>query len=168
MLVGEDDYDVLAREKLLDLLWQMLQRVLVRHRALAGGDDDEQMVLGNGGSEARHLVPMVHLHKLDTHLGMAVAHILVDESQRVGSAVEDGATLEVHRQAGHTLQPAVEARLKLCPRRHRHLYAAYGAQRLLQTSHDDLPVQAVEQALVKLAPEACRHLLVHVHAYDDL
>ena len=168
VLVGEDNHDVLAGEIMLYLVGQTFEGVLVRHGALARRDDNEQMVIGDGRGKLRHLRPVLHQRERHAHLGMAAADKLLYQLEHVGAPEELGVALHVGGHAAHALQPAVEARLKLRPRRDGHENAAYGGQRLLEARHDYLRVESVEEALVELAPELLRHLRVHVHSDEDV
>ena len=99
---------------------------------------------------------------------MAILDILIDECQGLVSAMEHDAAVQIAREAGQALYPTVEAWLKLCPRWYCHHDAADGVERLLDTSHDNLAAQSIEEALVELPPELRRYLGVHVHADDNL
>ena len=90
------------------------------------------------------------------------------ERQHIVASVELRMTLHVGSHTAHTLQPTVETRLKLRPRRHSHLHTAYGGKRLVESSHYYLRVQSIEQALVERSPELLRHLWVHVHSNEDV
>ncbi len=39
---------------------------------------------------------------------------------------------------------------------------------MIETGHEDLTVETIEQTLMELSPEFGRHVLVHVHANEDL
>ena len=168
MLVGEDDHDVRAREVVLYLFGQMLQRILERHGTLSCRNHYEEVVLLYALRYAWHLVPVGHLGERAAHRGVVVLDVFGYERQRVATSVELRVALHIARQARQAFEPTVEARLELCSRRYYHLYAAYRGERLVEASHYDLRVEAVEETLVERAPELLRHLRVHVHTYYDV
>ena len=149
------------------LLGQAFHSGLVGDSAFTGSDHHEEMVFGNGASQLWKFVPMRHQLVFGSHALMAVLHIFAQEFDGVVASEEDDAALQILCQSRQALQPSVETGLELGSRRHSHLNAPYGVQRLLQSCHDNLSVQTVEQALVELAPELWRHLFVLVHADDD-
>ena len=81
--------------------------------------------------------------------------------------MELDAAVQIARHARQTLQPAVETRLELGPRRHHHLYAPQRVERLHEAGEHYLTVQSVVQTLQELAPELGIDIGMHVHAHDD-
>ena len=151
-----------------DLFGQAFEGTLEGHRALACRHHYEEMVGRHLRGEAGQFVPVVHRLIAESHLGMAAPHEVADEVEALLSAMEDDAAVEIAGESCQPFQPSVEARFELRPRRHRHLDAADGVERLPDARHDDLPAQSVEETLVELTPELGRHLVVHVHSDDDL
>ena len=168
VLVGEYNHDVGAREVACYLVGQELQCVLVRHGALARGDYHKQIVGRYRSRQIRHLRPVRHLRVRHTHVVVTAEHIVLYQRQHILTTEELGVALKIRTKSAQTLKPAVEARLKLCSRRHCHLYAAYRSEGLGESRHDNLTVESVEQTLMELAPELLRHLRVHVHTDENL
>ena len=168
VLVGEDDYEVLAVEVFCQFLRQSFHSRLVRYGAFTGRHDDKEMVVGNGRCYAWQLVPMSHLHASEAQIRVAVRDKLVDHLQRVHAPVELYLAVEVPRDPCQTFYPPAEAWLVLGTGRYDDNDPSQRRQGMIETCHDDLPVETVEQALMELSPEFWRHVLVHVHADEDL
>ena len=87
------------------------------------------------------------------YVGVLVAQVVFYEFHLLIAAMKHHAALQVAGQSAEPFHPTVESWLKLCPGGHRHLYAAQGVERLLESDEDNLPVQSVVEALCELTPE---------------
>ena len=114
VLVWEDDHEVLAREIFLQFVGQALEGVLVRDGAFTGGDDDEHVVFLNGGSQLWQFIPMGHRRIFRTYVGMAIVDILSYQYERLLTAMELDATIQLSCKTAQTFQPAMETGFKLC------------------------------------------------------
>ena len=168
ILVGEDDHEILAGEVVLQFVGKTLEGVLVGNGALTGGDDDEEMVVGNVGGELRQFVPVGHGGVFGTYRGMVVVDVFGNEGQRLVAAVELYAAVEFAGEAREAFEPAVEAGFILGTAGYGHPYAAEGIERLNEAREHNLAVQAVVEALDEIAPELGVLIGMDVHTHDDL
>ena len=99
---------------------------------------------------------------------MAVVDIFGYQYQRLVASMELDAAVELACQSAQTLQPTVEARLKLSPGGHYHLDAAQGGHGLDETRKHDLTVQTIVKALDEFSPETRVGIGMDVHTHDNL
>ena len=125
------------------------------------------MVVIDVGRQLGQLVPVRHIGVFRADAGVVVVDVCAYQLHRLVAPVELYAAVQVAGHAAQPFQPAVEARLELCPRRHRHLYAPQRVERLYQSDEHYLAVQPVVEALYELAPELGVDVCVDVHAHDD-
>ena len=95
ILVGEDDHEVLAGEIFLQLVGQTLQGILIGDGTFTGGDHDEQVVFLDCGGQLRQFVPVGHQLVFRTDIGVAVVDILGYQYERLLSAMELDAAVEL-------------------------------------------------------------------------
>ena len=114
ILVGEDDHEVLAGEIFLQLVGQAVQGILIGDGAFTGGDHDEHVVFLDIGGQLWQFVPVGHQLVFRTDIGVAVVDILGYQYERLLSAMELDATVELAGKSAQPLQPAVETGLKFC------------------------------------------------------
>ena len=120
------------------------------------------------GGQLRQFVPVAHRRVLRPDRRMAVVDVFGYQRERLLPAVELYPTVQLLCQLAQSLQPAVEARLKLRTAGHRHADAAQRVQRLYKARQHNLTVQTVIEALDEVAPELHVMAGVYVHTHDDL
>ena len=113
VLVGENDHDCLSLKEAIDFLWQTLHRRFIRDGALAGSDDDEEMIFLHLGCQSRQLFPVLHLNIFSPDTWVSVTNVATDELQCVLPAMENDSAFRIGGNAGEALQPTVETRFEL-------------------------------------------------------
>ena len=79
VLVGEDNQQIGLPVVLFNLGREFLESMLIRHGALSGRYDDEEMVIVDALSQTRQVVPVLHEPQLSSQFGVNTQQVLADD-----------------------------------------------------------------------------------------